>query len=222
MIKQEKIHQLLSRFDAVESELASGPASDKLISLSKEHADLSPVVEMLKKILATRDEILELKDILGDKDTDPEMHEMAKEEASDLEKVLPNLEHELQILLLPKDVADEKNAILEVRAGTGGDEAALFAGDLFRMYKRYAELNGWKVQIISGSSSERGGFKEISANVTGKGVFAKMKYEIWGSQSANAYQIPNQAGAYILQLRPLPYYRKLKLWMLKLKIKIYA
>lgn len=177
MIKQDKIHQLLSRFDAVESELSSGPPSDKLISLSKEHSDLSPVVEMLKNILGAREEILELKEILNDKESDPEMMEMAKEELSDLEKSVPELEHDLQILLLPKDVADEKNAILEVRAGTGGDEAALFAGDLFRMYKRYAELNGWKVQTISGSASERGGFKEISATVTGKGVFAKLKYE---------------------------------------------
>ena len=177
MIKQEKIDQLLSRFDAVESELSSGPEPSKLIALSKEHSDLMPVVEMLRNIVNVRQEIIDLKEILNDKDSDAEMIEMAKEEASELEKNIPTLEHDLQILLLPKDMADEKNAILEVRAGTGGDEAALFAGDLFRMYKRYSDLNGWKLQIISQSASERGGFKEISATIAGKGVFAKMKYE---------------------------------------------
>lgn len=177
MIKQEKIDQLINRFEAIESELASGPPSDKLISLSKEHADLSPVVEMLKSILSARDEITDLKEIMADKDADEEMLEMAKDELSTIGKSIPKLEHDLQLLLLPKDMADEKNAILEVRAGTGGDEAALFAGDLFRMYKRYADLNGWKLKVISGNASERGGFKEIIATVTGKGVFAKMKYE---------------------------------------------
>lgn len=177
MIKQEKIDQLLSRFDAIESELSSGPPAEKLIALSKEHSDLAPVVEMLRKILAARAEITDLKEILDDKDSDAEMIEMAKEEVSELEKSLPKLEHKLQIQLLPKDMADEKNAILEIRAGTGGDEAALFAGDLFRMYQRYAALNGWKVETMSASSSERGGFKEIIAMVTGKGVFAKLKYE---------------------------------------------
>ncbi len=177
MIKQEKIHQLLSRFDAVESELSSGPDADKLVALSKEHADLAPVVEMLNKILNARQELLDLKEMANDKDSDAEMLEMAREEIGALNEALPKLEHELQIQLLPKDMADEKNAILEVRAGTGGDEAALFAGDLFRMYKRYSDLNGWKVQIISSSASERGGFKEIIATINGKGVFAKLKYE---------------------------------------------
>ncbi len=177
MIKQQKIDQLLSRFDAVESELSSGTTPDKLIRLSKEHSDLQPVIIMLKKIMEARAEIADLKEITDDSTSDAEMLEMAKEESLVLEKSIPKLEHKLQILLLPKDMADEKNAILEVRAGTGGDEAALFAGDLFRMYKRYADLNGWKVQVISGSASERGGFKEIIATVNGKGVFAKMKYE---------------------------------------------
>lgn len=177
MIKQEKIDQLLNRFEAIESELSSGPDASKLISLSKEHADLSPVVEMLRNIIGVRNEIADLKEILDDKESDTEMLEMARGEVSDLEKSIPKLEHNLQILLLPKDMADEKNAILEIRAGTGGDEAALFAGDLFRMYQRYAVLNRWKVETMTASASERGGFKEIIATVTGKGVFAKLKYE---------------------------------------------
>ncbi|MCJ8323930.1 MAG: peptide chain release factor 1 [Rhizobiales bacterium] len=177
MIKQQKIDQLLNRFEAIESELSSGPDSAKLISLSKEHSDLAPVVEMLRNIISVRDEIADLKEILDDKESDAEMLEMAKDEVSTLEKMIPKQEHDLQILLLPKDMADEKNAILEIRAGTGGDEAALFAGDLFRMYQRYAALNGWKVETMSASASERGGFKEIIATVNGKGVFAKLKYE---------------------------------------------
>ena len=124
-----------------------------------------------------KEELAGLEEMLADSDTDAEMKEMAEEEVLPLKAVIEKFSEQLQVLLLPKDAADDKNAILEVRAGTGGSEAALFAGDLFRMYQRHAETHGWKVEVLSESAGEVGGYKEIVASINGKGVFARLKFE---------------------------------------------
>jgi len=146
---------------------------DRFVALSKEFAELQPVAEAARGLDEARRAEVDAKEMLAD----PEMAEMAREELDALSETLPKLEQEMQILLLPKDAADELNVILEVRAGTGGDEAALFAGNLYRMYERYAQLQGWKVEPVSISAGDVGGFKEITASISGKGVFAKLKFE---------------------------------------------
>lgn len=177
MIDPSKIEAMISRFETIESSMASGPDPEEYVKLAKEYSEMEPVVKIGRIYHQKISEIEDLKTLLGDPETDAEMKEMAEGELEDLIKSIPELEKELSLLLLPKDIADEKNAIVEVRAGTGGDEAAIFAGDLFRMYQRYADLAGWKVEIISASDADMGGYKEIIASFTGKGVFAKLKYE---------------------------------------------
>ena len=179
-IPEQKLDMLVERLDAIQAELASGPEQDVFIKLSKEFSDLEPVVANINDLRAAKNEYNDLQEMIEDPDTDDEMLEMAKSEIEELTTKIEDLNYTVRISLLPKDVADEKSAILEIRAGTGGDEAALFAGNLFRMYQRYCELSGWKVQIMSASESAVGGYKEIIANVTGKGVFAKLKYESGG------------------------------------------
>jgi peptide chain release factor 1 len=173
MIPQEKLQSVLARFEAVQSEMNSDVPRERFVQLSKEYAELSPVAEAIGKLIAAQREREEAEQLLRVKD----MAEMAREEIDRLNEVLPQLERELQLMLLPKDAADERNVILEVRAGTGGDEAALFAGDLFRMYERYAASQGWKVELISASEGEVGGYKEIIAGISGTGVYAKLKFE---------------------------------------------
>lgn len=173
MIPREKLSKVRDRFEAVQAEMNSDVSPDRFVSLSKEFAELQPVADAARELEDARTAEAEAREMLGD----PEMAQMAREELEDLAERLPALERAMQILLLPKDAADELNVILEIRGGTGGDEAALFAGDLYRMYERYADLNGWKVEPISMSPGEVGGFKEISASVSGKGVFAKLKFE---------------------------------------------
>jgi peptide chain release factor 1 len=131
-------------------------------------------ITALRGAIQERDD---LQEIIDDRESDPAMRELAEEEIGALDTKIETLEHQLKVQLLPKDAADEKSAILEVRAGTGGEEAALFAGDLFRMYQRYADRHGWKVNVMSASESATGGYKEIIANIAGKGVFARLKYE---------------------------------------------
>jgi len=177
MIDLEKLTRLLSRHEAIEAEMSSSPDTDVFIKLSKEYADLNPVVAVIRDLQSRQAELTDLEEITADPDSDDEMIEMAKAEIVDLSEQLPKIERSLQMLLLPKDEADDKSVILEVRAGTGGDEAALFAGDLFRMYHRYADLNGWKVEIMSASDADMGGYKEIIAGIKGKGAFAKLKFE---------------------------------------------
>lgn len=176
-IPEHKLNMLIDRWEAVQSELSAGPDQETFVKLSREFSDLDPVVAEIRNLQSLKKEVEELQEMVGDPDTDEEMLEMAKSELDEAGPKLEELNHQIRILLLPKDAADEKSAILEIRAGTGGDEAALFAGNLFRMYQRFAELNGWRVQIMSASESAVGGYKEIIANVTGQGVFAKMKYE---------------------------------------------
>lgn len=178
MITDERIEQLLERYDYLAHSLGTPDqfSNEEFVQLSKEYADLGPVVDAANELKAGRVEIADLAEMMASGD-DPEMKELAQEEFLELKEKLPKMERALSIQLLPKDVADERSAILEIRAGTGGDEAALFAGDLFRMYEKFAESQGWKVEMISGSASDVGGFKEVVANISGKGVFAKMKFE---------------------------------------------
>jgi peptide chain release factor 1 len=144
--------------------------------VSKEYAELEPVAAAAGKVRRLRAELDVLAGLAGD-DADAEMRSMAAEEADAIRAGLPFAERELAIKLLPRDAADDRAAMLEIRAGTGGDEAALFAGDLFRMYQRYAEEKGWRVELISASAAELGGYKEVVASVTGQGVFARLKFE---------------------------------------------
>ncbi len=173
MIPHEKLAKVLERFDAVQAEMNADVSPDRFVALSKEFAELQPVAEAARGLDEARRAEVDAKEMFAD----PEMAEMAREELDALSETLPKLEQEMQILLLPKDAADELNVILEVRAGTGGDEAALFAGNLYRMYERYAQLQGWKVEPVSISAGDVGGFKEITASISGKGVFAKLKFE---------------------------------------------
>ncbi|MDP2123150.1 MAG: peptide chain release factor 1 [Parvibaculum sp.] len=173
MIPEEKLQSVIARFEAVQSEMNSDLPRDRFVALSKEFAELAPIAAAIGKFNAAQREYEDAEALLRVRD----MAEMAREEVMRLNEELPRLEHELHLMLLPKDAADERNVILEVRAGTGGDEAALFAGDLFRMYERYAQLQGWKVEIISVSEGEMGGYKEIIAGISGRGVYAKLKFE---------------------------------------------
>src|SRR5690554_5036578 len=173
MIPEEKLQSVIARFEAVQSEMNADIPRDRFVQLSKEYAELSPVAAAIGTLLTARRDYADAEQLLRVKD----MAEMAREEMERLNELLPALERDVQIMLLPKDAADERNVILEVRAGTGGDEAALFAGDLFRMYERYASTQGWKVELIAASEGEVGGYKEIIAGISGAGVYAKLKFE---------------------------------------------
>ena len=177
MLSRDKLDTLLDRFEVIEQTMAANPDPDTYVKLSREYAELDPVVAKIRELTAKETEIGDLKELIEDPDTDAEMRTLANEELPDLETRVADLAGEVQLLLLPKDSADEKSAILEVRAGTGGDEAALFAGDLFRMYQRYAENHGWKVEVMSTSEGEAGGYKEIIAAIKGAGVFSRLKFE---------------------------------------------
>jgi peptide chain release factor 1 len=176
-IPKEKLDRLVQRWEAIQSELSQGINQATYAKLTKEFADLSPIVAAVRELRAAEREASDLKMLLDDAATQAEIAEQAREELEALTPRLAEIESRLKILLLPKDAADERSAILEVRAGTGGDEAALFAADLFRMYQRYADLKGWKTEIISISENDLGGYKEIIASITGMGVFARLKFE---------------------------------------------
>ena len=173
----EKMRELERRFGEIEARMSAGPDSETYVRLASEYSELQPVVTKIREYQKAEGEIADLEAMLSDKGTDREMRDLAEMELPDLKARMETLEQEMQILLLPKDAADEKSAILEIRAGTGGDEAALFAGDLFRMYERYRAANGWKVEVLSESEGEAGGYKEIIATISGRGVFAKLKFE---------------------------------------------
>jgi peptide chain release factor 1 len=173
-ISADRLGAILARRDELQNQLASGElAPDRFVALSKEYAEVEPVAEVASKLQRLRTDLVDLQAMLDD----PDMREMAEEELVSVREQLPEAERDMALRLLPKDAADDRSAMLEVRAGTGGDEAALFAGDLFRMYQRYAEMQGWKVEIISASESDVGGFKEVVASIVGNGVFAKLKFE---------------------------------------------
>ena len=173
-----KLEEVADRFREVEGLLSDpGVINDqkRYRSLTKEHAELADVVSVYHRYCKVNEEITGSQELL--KDSDPDVREMASAEVAELQTEQDRLEAELKLMLLPKDPNDSRNVILEVRAGTGGDEAALFAGDLFRMYTRYAENQGWKVELLSSAESEMGGFKEVIALVTGKGAYSRFKYE---------------------------------------------
>lgn len=175
-IQAAKLDQVIDRFDQVEARLSSSTDSTEIVRLSKEHAELKKVADKARELKNARTEMAEAEAIIEDS-TDRDMTALAEEERQRLKKAIPALERELQLLLLPKDRDDEASIILEIRAGTGGDEAALFAGNLFSMYQRYASLRGWRMEVVDASESEIGGYKEIIASVTGNGVFGRMKFE---------------------------------------------
>jgi len=177
MLPVAKLEALVVRRDIVEAELSAGVEGDRYIALSREFSELSPVVEAIRAYRAAQAELADIAQLLADPATDREMAALAHEEKPALEERLATLEHQLRLALLPKDAADAKNAILEIRAGTGGDEASLFAGDLYRMYERYAALQGWQVELISASEGTVGGYKEIVAEVRGPGAYARLKFE---------------------------------------------
>lgn len=173
----EMIQKIVDRYEELKVELSeSAGNSEKFIALSKEFSDLEGYVVPINEYLASKKYLDELTEIINSGD-DKEMKEMAEEELSPTKEKIERLEHDIQILFIPKDAADSKNAIIEIRAGTGGDEAGLFAADLLRMYQRYAESKGWRFELLSISESGIGSIKEASANITGHGVFSFLKFE---------------------------------------------
>ena len=177
MLPQDKLNLILRRRDEIENKLSQGATGGEFGALSRELSEIEPLCVTINSWRQALDDCAGAQAMLADPSTDRDMRELAEEEVREANARVEELERELQIALLPKDAADEGGAILEVRAGTGGDEAALFAGDLFRMYARYAELHGWKVEVLSMSEGTAGGFKEIIASINGRGVFARMKFE---------------------------------------------
>ena len=174
MRERQRLDDVVDRFNILEQRMASGPAADEFVSLSREYAELEPLVKRVNALRAAEAELKGIDELLS---AGGELAELAEAEKPALEEKIDSLQDEIRLSLLPKDDADEKSAILEVRAGTGGQEAALFAGDLFRMYERFAAENGWKVEVMSVSEGEAGGYKEIIAAVRGHGVFARLKFE---------------------------------------------
>ena len=178
MSLDEKFNRGVARHDELRDAMAAGTvAPADFARLSKEYADLTPVAEAIAELKKAKTEAVDLAGMIADPAGDPDMKALAEEEFADLTRRIPDLERRVQISLLPKDEADEKNAILEVRAGTGGDEAALFAAELFEMYRRYAGLHGWRFETMEVSETGIGGYKEAIANITGRNVFARLKFE---------------------------------------------
>ncbi len=176
-LPKDKLDRLVERWHTIQAELNAGASQASYVKLTREFAELDPVVAAINDLTGLEKEQADLEAMLADASAGKDMADMAREELEALKPRLAEMEQRLKIQLLPKDSADERSAILEVRAGTGGDEAALFAADLFRMYSRYADLHGWKTEIISISENDLGGYKEIIASITGAGVFARLKFE---------------------------------------------
>jgi peptide chain release factor 1 len=177
MLPQTKLDALIVRHAEIEARLSGQLAADEFVKLSRELSDLGPVVDTIKTYRSVSSELSGIEALIDDPNTDSEMRQIADEERRELRDRLEGLEKQIQLELLPKDAMDDRNVILEIRAGTGGDEAALFAGVLFRMYERYAAKQGWKVEIVSESEGAVGGYKEIIADIKGRGAYAKLKYE---------------------------------------------
>lgn len=168
-----KLDQVVDRFEQIEARMGATTDSDEIVQLGKDYAALKPVADGVRRLKDMRSEMEDLTAMLDD----PEMGPIAKEELQALKEALPAVEHDVSILLLPKDKDDNASIVLEIRAGTGGDEAGIFAGDLFKMYARYAQLNGWSVEIETSSDADMGGYKEIIASISGAGVYGMMKFE---------------------------------------------
>jgi peptide chain release factor 1 len=176
-LPKDKLDLILRRSEEIAARLNTANASDEIVKLSKEQAEVTPVVEAVRSLQAAEAEKADLDAMLADTSTDAEMRELAELEVPAVAERIETLTQAIRIALLPKDAADDGSAILEIRAGTGGDEASLFAGDLWRMYQRYAGLRGWRVELISASEGTMGGYKEVIAEVTGSGVYARLKFE---------------------------------------------
>ncbi|MDZ4112610.1 MAG: peptide chain release factor 1 [Brevundimonas sp.] len=172
-LPQARLDQVLDRFHQVEARMGAASDGQEIVRLSKEHAEMKPIADAVMALAKTRAEMADLEAMAAD----PEMAEMAADELQVLKDTLPDMERDVALLLAPRDADENASAVLEVRAGTGGDEAALFAGDLFRMYSRYASNRGWKVEVDTATEGEAGGYKEIIATVTGDGVFGRLKFE---------------------------------------------
>ncbi len=179
MSLQQKLDRIVERHEEIATTLAEPAKLDpqEFAKISKEYSDLTPVVDAINALRACKSEYQDLEELISDPETDVEIKQEAENERESLKSKLPELEMQLKIILLPKDEADEKNAIIEIRAGTGGDEAALFAADLLRMYQRYAEAHRWKFELMHVSDTGIGGIKEACATITGSGVFARLKFE---------------------------------------------
>ncbi|GAD54883.1 peptide chain release factor 1 [Limimaricola cinnabarinus] len=173
MIAQDKIEQITARFEFIEAKMSSGASGSEIADLGREYAELKPVVETAAEHARLAAEIAEAQAMRDD----PEMRDLAEEELPGLKARLEDAETALRLALLPRDAADARPAMIEIRPGTGGDEAALFAADLLRMYQRYSEGRGWRFEIIEEQATELGGIKEVVARVEGEGVFARLKYE---------------------------------------------
>ena len=173
MIPDDRLEQIVQRFEFLEAKMNEGASGDQIASLGREYSELRPVVEQIAAYRQLSQDLAEAQEMLAD----PAMRTLAEEELPLLKARFPDAERALQLTLLPKDAADARAAMIEIRPGTGGDEAALFAGDLLRMYQRHAETNGWRFDIIQENQTELGGVKEVVAHVKGEGVFARLKYE---------------------------------------------
>ena len=177
MLPQTKLDALIARHAAVEADLSGKRAPEAFVRLSRELAELAPIIDKIKLYRDAVAEIADLQSIIDDATADAEMRAIALDEKATVEEKRVTLENDLRLALIPKDAMDERNVILEIRAGTGGDEAALFAGDLFRMYERFAAKQNWKTEIISASDGTMGGYKEVVAEIRGRGAFARLKFE---------------------------------------------
>ncbi|MCO5131696.1 MAG: peptide chain release factor 1 [Xanthobacteraceae bacterium] len=177
MLPEAKLDILLARHAELEAQLLGDVGAENYVRMTRELADLNPVIEAVKAYRAAVAELAGIDAMVDDPATDAEMRDLAEAERPELEARRDDLMQQIRVALLPKDAMDERNVILEIRAGTGGDEASLFAGDLFRMYERFAALQGWRVEVISASEGTVGGYKEIIAEVQGRGAFAKLKFE---------------------------------------------
>ncbi|WP_306119516.1 MULTISPECIES: peptide chain release factor 1 [unclassified Roseitalea] len=173
----DKLDRMVKRFDMLEAQMAEGPDSETYVRLAAEYAELEGIAGRIRAYRHALKERDDIETMLDDPDTDAEMRALAEAERADIAARIDALAAEIRLMLLPRDAADTRDAILEIRAGTGGLEAALFAGDLFRMYERYAADHGWKVEIVSASEGDAGGYKEIVAQVSGRGVFSRLKFE---------------------------------------------
>jgi peptide chain release factor 1 len=176
-LSESRLRQIVERFDQIEARMGAADDPKEIVALSREHSELRTVADKARHVMGLRRQLAEAEAVIADADADRDFVAMADEERRDIRERLPALERDMQLMLLPRDADDDASIVLEVRAGTGGDEAALFAGDLFRMYQRYCQSRGWQVEVVSASEGEMGGYKEVVANVTGAGVFGRLKFE---------------------------------------------
>jgi len=176
-LPESRLRQMIDRFEQVEARMGVATEAKEIVQLSRDHAELKRIAEKAREVLQLRNQLVEAEQLIEDPGADRDFVNMAIEERGEIKAKLPDIEREMQLMLLPKDRDDDGSAIIEVRGGTGGDEAALFAGDLWRMYQRYASKRGWQVELVSATEGEMGGYKEIVAQLNGAGVFGRMKFE---------------------------------------------